>query len=201
MPEGDGASSTGAETASMVPNQIAALVPTFDPAKDDLQVYSQKVMLLLDAWPAAKYTELTTRLILNCSGSAFMKLQLHQSELMENERKSVKRLVEILGGHWGQIGLEKRYEHAERALYRCVQKTDESADSFLARADIMWTELNSKNMNLSDLQAYVTLKVQHCRLMIRRRSLLMQIPPVLESCQFRESAVPFACWGPDSSKM
>ena len=158
MPEGDGASSTGAETASMVPNQIAALVPTFDPAKDDLQVYSQKVMLLLDAWPAGKYTELTTRLILNCSGSAFMKLQLHQSELMENERKSVKRLVEILGGHWGQIGLEKRYEHAERALYRCVQKTDESADSFLARADIMWTELNSKNMNLSDLQAYVTLR-------------------------------------------
>ena len=151
MPEGDGASSTGAETASMVPNQIAALVPTFDPAKDDLQVYSQKVMLLLDAWPAGKHTELTTRLILNCSGSAFMKLQLHQSELMENERKSVKRWVEILGGHWGQIGLEKRYEHAERALYRCVQKTDESADSFLARADIMWTELNSKNMKLSDL--------------------------------------------------
>ena len=158
MPEGDGASSTGAETASMVPNQIAALVPTFDPAKDDLQVYSQKVMLLLDAWPAGKYTELTTRLILNCSGSAFMKLQLHQSELMENDRKSVKRLVEILGGHWGQIGLEKRYEHAERALYRCVQKSDESADSFLARADIMWTELNSKNMKISDLQAYVTLR-------------------------------------------
>ena len=77
---------------------------------------------------------------------------------MENERKSVKRLVEILGGHWGQIGLEKRYEHAERALYRCVQKADESADSFLARADIMWTELNSKNMKISDLQAYVTLR-------------------------------------------
>ena len=124
---------TGAEVSNMVPNQIAALVPTFDPSKDDLQVYSQKVMLLLDAWPVGKYTELTTRLILNCSGSAFMKLQLHQSELMENERKSVTRLIEILGGHWGQIGLEKKYEHAERALYKCVQKTDESADSFLAK--------------------------------------------------------------------
>ena len=158
MPDGDGATAAGTESASLVPNQIAALVPTFDPSKDDLQVYSQKVMLLLDAWPTGKYTELTTRLILNCSGSAFMKLQQHQTELMENERKSIKRLIEILGGHWGQIGLEKKYEHAERALYKCVQKADESADSYLARADIMWTELNSKNLKLSDLQAYVTLR-------------------------------------------
>ena len=87
-----------------------------------------------------------------------MKLQLHQTELMDNERKSIKRLIEILGGHWGQIGLEKKYEHAERALYKCIQKQDESADSFLARADIMWTELNSKNLKLSDLQGYVTLR-------------------------------------------
>ena len=81
---GDGVSSTsGGDGTNMVPNQIASLVPTFDPSKDDLQVYSQKVMLLLDAWPSGKYTELTTRLILNCTGSAFMKLQLHQVELME----------------------------------------------------------------------------------------------------------------------
>eukprot|EP00435_Cladocopium_sp_Y103_P018381 s1152_g4.t1 len=158
MPEGDGASSAGPEVSGMVPNQIAALVPSFDPAKDDLQVYSQKVSLLVEAWPANKYTELVTRLILNCSGSAFLKLQLHQKELMENDRKSVKRLIEILGGHWGQLGLEKRYEYAERALYKCIQKADETADSFLARADIMWTELNSRDLKLSDLQAYVTLR-------------------------------------------
>ena len=90
MPDGDGAIAAGTDSASMVTNQIAALVPIFDPSKDDLQVYSQKVMLLLDAWPTRNYTELTTRLILNCSGSAFMKLQQHQTELMENERKSIK---------------------------------------------------------------------------------------------------------------
>ena len=83
-------------------------------------------------------TELATRLILNCVGSAFQKLQ-HQSELM-NERKSIHRIIEILGGHWGQIDLEKKYESAERALYKCLQKSDESEDSFLARADIMWTQ-------------------------------------------------------------
>ena len=44
--------------------QLAQLVPTFDPAKDDVLVYGQKVQLLLAAWPPGKYTELGTRLIL-----------------------------------------------------------------------------------------------------------------------------------------
>ena len=77
---------------------------------------------------------------------------------MGNDKQSIKKIIEILGGHWGQISLERRYEFAERALYKCVQKTDETADSYLARADIMWTELNSRNMKLADLQAYVTLR-------------------------------------------
>ena len=161
MSEASGGHETGTSestTGGNVTNQLAILVPTFDPAKDDLQVYQQKVALLLEAWPSNKYTELATRLILNCVGSAFQKLQLHQSELMVNERKSIHRIVEILGGHWGQIDLEKKYEFAERALYKCLQKSDESADSFLARADIMWTELNSKDIKLTDLQAYVTLR-------------------------------------------
>lgn len=101
MSEADGVPSAGSEASSFVPNQLSALVPSFDPSKDDLQVYTQKVGLLVEAWPAGKYTELVTRLILNCSGSAFLKLQLHQKELLENDRKSVKRLVELLGGHWG----------------------------------------------------------------------------------------------------
>ena len=146
------------ETSGTVPNQLAILVPSFDPSKDDLQVYTQKVELLLTAWPPGKYTELATRLILNCSGSAFKKLQLHQEEVTKNDAKSIQRIIEILGGHWGQIALEQKYEFAERAIFRCQQKSDESADSYLARADIMWTELTNKALKLSDLQAYITLR-------------------------------------------
>lgn len=87
---------------------------------------------MLEAWPSTKYTELATRLILNCVGSAFQKLQLHQSELMVSDRQSTHRIIAIRGGHWGQIDLEKKYEYADRALYKCIQKSDESADSFLA---------------------------------------------------------------------
>ena len=124
-------------------------MPTFD---------SQKVNLLLNAWPENKYTELATRLILGCTGSAFNKLQIHQSEVTKNEKKSIQKIIELLGGQWGQINLERRYEYAERALFRCVQKQDETADSYLARADVMWSELLSKGIALKDIQAYITLR-------------------------------------------
>ena len=49
MPE----SSDGTDSSNVVvSNQLANLVPSFDPSKDDLQVYQQKVALLLEAWPS-----------------------------------------------------------------------------------------------------------------------------------------------------
>ena len=56
---------------------LTTLVPIFDPSKDNLQIYPQKVELMLAAWPKSKITELVMRLILNCQGSVFAKLQLH----------------------------------------------------------------------------------------------------------------------------
>ena len=56
------------------------------------------------------------------------------------------------------MNLERQYELAERALFRCQQKGDETADSFLARADIMWSELYARNIALKDLQPYITLR-------------------------------------------
>ena len=69
MPEAsDG--SDGAGTSTLVPNQLASLVPTFDPAKDEIVDYTKKVQLLMNMWPDGKWTELATRLILGCTGTA-----------------------------------------------------------------------------------------------------------------------------------
>ena len=92
------ASATGDGSGNTVTTQLASLVPTFDPSKDDMRQYQQRVELVTAAWPKSKLTELTTRLILNCSGSAFAKLQLHHKELLANEEKSIHRLIELLGG-------------------------------------------------------------------------------------------------------
>ncbi len=137
---------SGSQDGGLVPNQLAILVPSFDPSKDDIDIWTKKIELLVHAWPEGKITELVTRIILSCSGSAFQKLQLHQSELLKNDRKVIPKLVALLGGQWGSIPLERRYECAERALYRCKQLENESNDSFLARADVMWAELLSKGL-------------------------------------------------------
>ena len=149
------AESTGAVGVS---NQLASLVPSFDPSKDDMVQYQQRVELVMAAWPKTKITELVTRLILNCQGSAFAKLQLHQSELLTGEESSVKRLIEILGGQWGRIPLEKQYQEAEEAIFHTIQRADESNDSFLARSDVMWSKLLARKLTLESLQAYITLR-------------------------------------------
>eukprot|EP00434_Breviolum_minutum_P045152 symbB.v1.2.040420.t1/scaffold7218.1/size12596/1 len=138
--------------------QLNAMVPTFDPAIDDVHVWSGKVELLLSVWPKTRVNELATRLILGCKGAVFMKLQLHRDAICINDPKGIKKLVEIVGGSWRQVPLEKKFELAEKALYKCIQKSDESSDSYLTRCDVVWTELLARNMQLSELQAYIMLR-------------------------------------------
>lgn len=141
-----------------VSNQLASLVPSFDPATDDLITYQQKVELVLAAWPKNRITELVTRLILNTKGSAFAKLQLKHSELLTGDEAAVHKLVEVLGGQWGRVALEHQYHDAEQAIFHCQQRQDESNDSYLARADVQWSKLLARKLTLSDLQAYIMLR-------------------------------------------
>ena len=150
--------SGGDSATAYVPKELASLVPSFDPAVDNVEIWTSKVELLLTTWPSTKLNELATRLILGCKGTAYQKLQLLRGEVSTNDEKGIQRLVEIVGGTWGQVPLEKKFELAERALFRSAQKGDESADSYLSRCDVIWTELLSKKLSLPELQAYIVLR-------------------------------------------
>lgn len=164
--------SDGGGDSKLVSNQLASLVPSFDPSKDDVQDYSKKVQLLMKMWPDNRWTELATRLILNTSGSAFQKLQLMGDDITKNERKSIQTIIEVLGGQWGQIPLEKKYEAAEKALFKCAQRQDESNDSYLARADVLWQELLNKKMQLDELKAYIILRGSNLSMEDKKRVLV-----------------------------
>ena len=151
-------SDSSASDTGQVSTQLAVLVPTFDPSTDNVEIWSRKVELLLHAWPQGKIVELVTRLILGCKGTAYQKLQLHQKELLVNDTASVKKLVELVGGTWGAIPLEKKFELVEKALYRGSQKMDESSDSYLSRTDVVWTELLAKGVDMSEIQSYIILR-------------------------------------------
>ena len=147
--------SSGRDFSGNVPKELASLVPGFDPATDNVEIWTSKVELLLSTWPTDKINELATRLILGCKGTAYQKLQLLRSEVLTGNGKGIQRLVEIVGGTWGQIPLEKKFELAERALHRGSQKADETSDSYLSRSDVVWTELLTKKVDLKELQAYI----------------------------------------------
>ena len=134
------------------------LVPQFDPATDDVTVWSGKVELLLSTWPKDKLNELATRLILGCKGSMFLKLQLNRASILTGSEKGIKLLVELVGGSFGQVPLERKFELAEKALFKCQQKMDESSDSYLSRCDVVWAELLARNMQLAELQAFIMLR-------------------------------------------
>ena len=100
MAQPNGDPSEGTATIS---NQMAQLVPSFDPSKDDLEQYKQKVELLSEIWPENKVNELITRLILNTTGSAFQKLQLNRAKLITGDKAGIELLISLLGGQWGKV--------------------------------------------------------------------------------------------------
>ena len=153
-----GQSGEASAEVGQVPNNLSILVPSFDPAVDNVEIWTNKVELLLSAWPANKIQELATRLVLGCKGTAFQKLQLHRKEILINDPQGIQRLVELVGGKWGAIPLEKKFELVEKALYRSQQKMDESSDSYLSRCDVVWTELIGKKIDMAEIQAYILLR-------------------------------------------
>ena len=143
MSSAEGAGTEG--SGGGVSHQLATLVPTFEPAVDDVTACSNKMKLPLAAWPENKIVESATRLILNTKGSAFQKLQLKQKEILGNDPKGIRRLVELVGGSWGQVPLETKYELAERERCSGVNRNPMSQEIPMLLG-LMWTELLAKSL-------------------------------------------------------
>ena len=122
-------------------------------------------------WPEGRLGELATRIILNCKGSAFAKLQLRQKELLGGTLECISKIVELVGGQFGRVNLERKFDIVEKALFRCNQKVDESSDSYLARAEVVWAEL-MKKVNMTEVQAYITLRGSRLSMEDKKRILV-----------------------------
>ena len=133
---------------------LSYLVPSYDPSKGDLLEYSQKVELVAAAWPEHRIGEL----VAFPGMSRRAKPQQRQNELMGAGKPGIQKGCGVARWLLGTIPLERKYETADKALFRCVQKQDESNDSYLARADIKWSKLLAKKTSLEVTQSYVVLK-------------------------------------------
>ena len=139
---------------SMVPwNQI----PRFTPGETDVRTYSKKLQFLRELWPAEYLDQLAPRAAMAVEGVAFQKVsRLDPGRLKSKD--GVKYLVEALGGEWGRLPSEEKFDLFEKALYMTSQKSDESNDSYLARHDAAFEELMSQKVQLEDVRAYVLLR-------------------------------------------
>ena len=66
--------------------------------------------------------------------------------------------MKALGGQWGKLDAEDKYDLFERALYQVSQKQDESHDSYLARHDAAFEDLLNRKVSLEEVRAYVLMR-------------------------------------------
>ena len=146
-------SSGGLPSSSLPWHQI----PKFEPGITDVRTYARKLEFLRDLWPPEHIEHLAPRAALMVEGVAFQKVARLQASKLKT-RDGVQYLVESLGGQWGHLEEEARYDLFEKALYTTVQRPDETNDSYLNRHDISFEELITKEVKLEEIRAYVMIR-------------------------------------------
>ena len=152
--------SEGATTATADDSSLPwTAVPKFVPGVTDMTEYSRKMQFLAQIWPKEHLSASAPRAALLCEGAAFKKVsRLNASKLRVNDESGIQLLVTTLGGAWGQIVLEEKYEQFERAVYGTTQRADETDDSYLARRDVHFEELLAQEISFEALRSYILLR-------------------------------------------
>eukprot|EP00435_Cladocopium_sp_Y103_P060979 s1182_g22.t1 len=132
-------------------------IPRFEPGVTDLRTYARKLEFLRDLWPAEHIQHLAPRAALQVEGIAFQRVARLKAEQLRSA-EGVKYLVESLGGAWGRLDEEDRYDLFERAIYAVQQKPDETNDSYLSRHDVVFDDLLSRSVKMEEIRAYVLLR-------------------------------------------
>lgn len=133
---GTEAEAAGSSRVSFPPSALPwNQIPKFEPGVTDLRVYSKKLSFLRDIWPSDHIHHLGPRAALQVEGAAFQQIARLKPEKLK-DKDGVRYLVEALGGNWGRLAEEDRYDLFEKALFQTIQKLDESNDSYLNRHSI-----------------------------------------------------------------
>ena len=135
------------------------LVPAFRPGETDIDEFSKKLEFLSQIWPVEALPQLAPRVCLMCEGSAFQKvLRLPPEKLKVSSTDGCKLVVATLGGVWGRTSVELKFEKFEKAIYGTVQKADESNESYVARHEIHFEELETMGTTIAEMRAYILVR-------------------------------------------
>ena len=94
-----------------------------------------------------------------CEGSAFQKvIRLPPEKLKVASTDGCKLVVATLGGVWGRSQVELKFEKFEKAIFGTIQKADETNESYVARHEIHFEELETMGITIQEMRAYILIR-------------------------------------------
>ena len=110
-------------------NNFWSLLPSFDPANDNVKEYIDKVKFLEQVVPTKDKGMLAPRLALLCRGTAWAQVRAMDASKLSDPNTGVKHLLAALAG-WEESAEMKTFDLFERAVYKTTQRADESTMSY-----------------------------------------------------------------------
>ena len=138
-----------------VGNNLWNLLPSFDPSQDNAKEYSDKVRFLWGICPVKDRPMLAPRLALLCRGTAWSQVKAIDSAKL-TDPEGYKVLLKALST-WEESSELQTYDLFERAVYRTVQKPDETAMSYVNRVNVAFSEVGDET-TLKQVKAFVMLR-------------------------------------------
>ena len=144
-----------AEVSEDKGSHIWTLLPTLDPATDNVKEYIEKVKFIDNICPKKDRPMLAPPLAMLCRGTAWGQVKNLQSDELTDPVDGVKNLLAALST-WEESTEMKTYEQFERAIYKTAQKTDESSMSYVNRLQVAMDELGAKSVK--EFHAFLLLR-------------------------------------------
>ena len=151
-------------------NSIWSLLPSFDPAVDNVREYVEKVRFIEAVCPDRDKSMLAPRLAMLCKGTAWGQVKALDASSLTDKNEGVKNLLKALAS-WEESAEMKTYELFEKALYKTNQKADESTTSFVNRLQVAMDELGT--VDVKQFHAFLLLRQSALGLEDRKRVLTM----------------------------
>ena len=136
-------------------SSIWSILPSFDPSVDDPREYVDKVKFLHSICPVKDKAMLAPRLAMLMKGTAWAQIKACDASKLSDPEQGIQVLLASVAT-WEESAELQTYDKFEKALFRIVQKSDETTMSFVNRLNVAFQDLGE--VSLQDMKAFVLLR-------------------------------------------
>ena len=151
-------------------SSIWSILPSFDPSVDDPREYVDKVKFLHSICPVKDKAMLAPRLAMLIKGTAWAQIKACDASKLSDPEQGIQVLLASVAT-WEESAELQTYDKFEKALFRIVQKSDETTMSFVNRLNVAFQDLGE--VSLQDMKAFVLLRQSSLQADDKRKVIVM----------------------------